>query len=461
MPEAEQKPPTEGAAPEAAENPMAIIRSRRFLILLLLSAVIGIIASLVAWSFLEATHYIPQYVFSELPENLGYDHAPKWWSLPVLAIAGLLVAFALVRLPGNGGHLPADGISPGMIPLVDLPGVLLAALASIGLGLVLGPEAPLIALCGGVGLLAVQLGRRDVPPGVGLILGSAGMFAAMSFLFGSPVIAAVIIIEASGLGGPKVPLILLPGLLAAGIGSLVSIGMESWTGVSSSDFALSPLTLPEFVRPNFGDILWTIALAIAVALGAFVIFTLAKRLVPIVTRRPFLLLPVAGLAVAAAAIAFSEITDKGVNQVLFSGETALPNLVTHADQWSLSALALLILFKGVAWSISLAGFRGGPTFPAMFLGAAAGLMAAHLSGVELTPAVSVGIAAGVAAVLRLPLTAVILTGVITAQSAGTGSAPLVVVAAVVAYITINIVSPKPGDRPEAGTPVTAGSPATE
>jgi H+/Cl- antiporter ClcA len=128
---------------------------------------------------------------------------------------------------------------------------------------------------------------------------------------------------------------------------------------------------------------------------------------------------------------------------------------------ALGAGALLILFKGFAWSISLAGFRGGPTFPAMFLGAAAGLMAAHLSGVELTPAVSVGIAAGVAAVLRLPLTAVILTGVITALSGGTGSVPLVVVAAVVAYITINIVSPKPADRSEAGTPATAGSPATE
>jgi H+/Cl- antiporter ClcA len=164
--------------------------------------------------------------------------------------------------------------------------------------------------------------------------------------------------------------------------------------------------------------------------------------------------------VAAAAIAFSEITDKGVNQVLFSGETALPNLVTHADQWSLSALGLLILFKGFAWSVSLAGFRGGPTFPAMFLGAATGLMAAHLSGVDLTPAVSVGIAAGVAAVLRLPLTAVILTGVITAQSGGTGSAPLVVVAAVVAYVTINVVSPKSADQTEAGAAATAGSPAT-
>ena len=65
-------------------------------------------------------------------------------------------------------------------------------------------------------------------------------------------------------------------------------------------------------------------------------------------------------------------------------------------------------FKGVAWAISLAGFRGGPTFPAIFLGAAAGVLASHLPGFDLTPAVAVGIGAAVVAVLRLPLSAVVI-----------------------------------------------------
>ena len=97
------------------------------------------------------------------------------------------------------------------------------------------------------------------------------------------------------------------------------------------------------------------------------------------------------------AIAFSEITDKGVDQVLFSGEEALSPLVEHADSWALSALALLIVFKGLAYAVSLGSFRGGPVFPALFLGAAAGLMAAQLPGFELTPAVAVGMGAAVAA----------------------------------------------------------------
>ena len=68
-----------------------------------------------------------------------------------------------------------------------------------------------------------------------------------------------------------------------------------------------------------------------------------------------------------------------------------------------TALAFLLLFKGAAWSISLGSFRGGPTFPAVFLGAAAGLLAAHLPGFSETPAVAVLMAATAVSVLQLPL----------------------------------------------------------
>ena len=101
--------------------------------------------------------------------------------------------------------------------------------------------------------------------------------------------------------------------------------------------------------------------------------------------------------------------------MLFSGQDALGPLTLHAATWSVSALALLIVFKGLAYGLSVGGFRGGPTFPAHVLGAAAGLMASHLAGFDLTPAVAVGIGAGTVAVLRLPLSAVVLATVLTAS----------------------------------------------
>ena len=68
---------------------------------------------------------------------------------------------------------------------------------------------------------------------------------------------------------------------------------------------------------------------------------------------------------------------------------------------------LLLVFKGLAWGLSLGSFRGGPTFPALFLGAAAGILASHLPGFDLTGAIGVGMGAGTVSVLRLPLSAVV------------------------------------------------------
>ena len=116
----------------------------------------------------------------------------------------------------------------------------------------------------------------------------------------------------------------------------------------------------------------------------------------------------------------------------------------------MGALALILALKGIAYSLSLGSFRGGPTFPILFLGAAAGIMASHLPGFEITAAVAVGMGAGVAAVLKLPLTAVVTATVLTAHS-GVGAEPLVIVGVVVAYVVTLLLSrgtvdPAPAQR---------------
>jgi len=52
-------------------------------------------------------------------------------------------------------------------------------------------------------------------------------------------------------------------------------------------------------------------------------------------RRLLALLPIIGLIIGGLAIAFSQITDKSVNEVLFSGQDQLPGLVGQAGTWSL------------------------------------------------------------------------------------------------------------------------------
>ena len=142
----------------------------------------------------------------------------------------------------------------------------------------------------------------------------------------------------------------------------------------------------------------------------------------------------AAIAVAALAIAFNEATDQPVSAVLFSGQEALAALVNSAPTLSVSTLVLLLLFKGLAWSISLGNFRGGPTFPALFLGVAAGFLAGDLPGLSETPAVAVLVGAACVSILRLPLASVVIALLLTTQ-AGLAIAPLIIVAVVVAYIT--------------------------
>jgi len=435
--------------PEAAappQDPAAQVPPRRLLGLLTLAAIVGLVVSVAAFCFLEAVHWTSQWVYDDLPDALGFDRVPVWWPLPVLFVAGLIVAFAILRMPGRGGHVPALGLNASPTAPIELPGVMVAAVGGLGLGVVLGPEAPLLALGGGLGILAIQLVRRDAPPQVVTVLAASGSLAALSFIFESPVIAAVIVIEASGIGGPQATMLLLPGLTAAAVGSLLSLGLGSWTGVDTSDYALGSLTLPHLARPDIVDFAWTIPLAIAIAVGVYVIRRIALSLLPLVRSRELVLLPLAGLAVAGLAIAFSQMEDKPVNQVLFSGETALPTLVSGADTWTVGALVLLVLFKGLAWAISLASFRGGPIFPALFLGAAAGLAASHLAGFAETAAIAVGMGAAVVAILQLPLSAVILAVLLTGQP-GYGATPLIIVGVVVAYVTTRALSARDDSAP--------------
>jgi hypothetical protein len=121
--------------------------------------------------------------------------------------------------------------------------------------------------------------------------------------------------------------------------------------------------LPEFPRPDAADFGWTVLLAIAVAAVTFAIFCIARGTHRLAAPGSLLIVPAASIAVAGLAIAFSEAADKSVTYALFSGQASLDPLVANPAAWSLSALTLLLAFKGLAYGLSLGSFRGGPVFP--------------------------------------------------------------------------------------------------
>jgi H+/Cl- antiporter ClcA len=423
-------------AAQTPVDPVALMVTGAYRRLLVMAALIGVLVSVASWAFLEAVHWIDVGVYTDLPKALGFDGAPWWWPFPVLAIAGVVSAVAIYKLPGNGGHVPYLGLGGSPTLPNALPGALLAALASLGLGVVLGPEAPLIALATGLSIFAVKAARKDTPQQALSVLAAAGSFAALATIFGSPVVGAVILIEAAGLGGAMLPLVLLPGLMAAGIGSLMFLGMDSWAGLNSSSYALEPFTLPAFGTPTFAEFAWIAPLGVVTAVVVFGVVELAKVSARVVGRNPWVLLPVAGVVIAGLAVAFYEISGKPTSYVLFSGEDSFSSIFgTSAATLSVGVLVLLLVCKGLAWAISLGGFRGGPTFPAIFIGAVGGLLASHLPGLPETPAVAALMGAATVAMLRLPLSSVILALLLTSK-AGITTAPLIIVAVVVAYITV-------------------------
>ena len=143
-------------------DPLALLRTRRYLALLVFAAILGVPIAAIAYGFLKLVDVIQNAVFTNLPSGLGFHGEPLWWPLLPLAVAGLLVALTIRYLPGKGGHSPADGFhTGGTVNPADIPGVFLAALTTLSLGAVLGPEAPLIALGAGLAVLAVHFSKRE------------------------------------------------------------------------------------------------------------------------------------------------------------------------------------------------------------------------------------------------------------------------------------------------------------
>jgi H+/Cl- antiporter ClcA len=279
----------------------------------------------------------------------------------------------------------------------------------------------------------------------------AGAFAAISALFGGPVIAAFLMFEVSAAAGRIPPKqmgpALLPGFVAAGTGALVFTGIGDWPGIHEGSLTLPPL--PPYDTVRISDLAWCIVVSVVIAVLVVAYRHLAHEILARARPQPLPALVGAGILVGALAVTFRALTDRPVDLVLFSGQQELPQVVAEG---SAGVLAVLVIAKGLAWSLSLgAGFRGGPVFPAIAIGVAGAMVGANaLPGLATTPAVATGIAAGTAAVLRVPFTAVLLATLLLGSSA-VEVAPIAVLAAAIGWL-VAVALPNPEDRSRAADP---------
>ena len=400
---------------------MAMLRSRAYVGLLVVAAILGVPISAAAWGFLALVSYLQKELFTHLPHGLGYSTAPAWWPLPMLVIGAVLAALAIRYLPGNGGASPAPGFAVHPPP----------------------------TLGSGLAVLATKAARRRPVPAQGVrVLGAAGSFAAISTLLGSPITGAFLLMEASGLGGPMMGLVLLPGLLASGVGALIFVGLDSLTGLGT--FSLAIPHLPAYSRPDVAQFGWAVVIGLAAALLGPAILWLSLSVHRYAEKRVMIVLPLAGVAVAVLTIIYTQATGKPASDVLFSGQSDTGTLVQHAASYSVGALLLLLVCKTLAYGVSRGSFRGGPIFPALFIGTAGGVLMSHLPGLPLVAAVAMGIGAMTAAVMKLPLTSVLLASLLVLSDAAKVM-PLVIVAVVVAYVAVAHIGPRLASRTTAAS----------
>jgi H+/Cl- antiporter ClcA len=445
-----------------ALDPVSVVRSKAYIFALVLAGLLGIPISAIAYGFLALVGWMQDYLFTELPGGLFDGATPAWWPVPWLVLCGLVVALTIQYLPGPGGHSPALGFQMGGGPPVDrhLPGIVLASLATLSLGAVLGPEAPLIAIGGGLAALTVRLVKKDVTPMAVTIMASAGSFAAISTLLGSPLLGAFLIMEAAGIAGVTLSLVALPGLLASGIGTLVFLGLDNWTGLGT--FSLALTTVPPGVDPTVATLLWAVPVGLLGALLGWAVRWVGLTVRPLVHRSRVPVTVALGALIGMTATAYQLITGNGFTEVLFSGQDALPNLVANTADYSVTTLVVLGLCKMLAYGLSLSAFRGGPVFPAMFVGAVLGIVLSGLPGMSLAPAIGMGIGAMCCAMLRLPLTSVLLATILLGAD-GLQSTPEVIVAVVVAFVVTTILPtpgpPQPDDAAARAEPATRVTPS--
>jgi chloride channel protein, CIC family len=398
-------------------------------------------AALVAAGFLVAVHQLEDLMWQDLPDALGYS-TPPWFLVLFLPVIGAaVVAFARRWLPGDGGHEPLQGISMAPTPLAAAPGVALAALGTLSFGAVLGPEAPLIALGSVVGVAAsqlVRLGQRE-----NAVLATAGSFSAISALFGGPLPAGVLLVEAGvGLGAALIP-VLVPGLVAAACGYLIFTGLGDWGGLDATSLAVPGL--PAYDGVTVEDLL--VAVAVGVVAGAMIvaIHREARRIARLRERGVGMvaLLLAGGLAVGCLGVVANALGAASPD-VFFSGQAAVPDIIAEG---SAGIVIVVLVAKAIAYGICLGcGFRGGPVFPAIFTGVALASLAVIALDTSATLAVAVGTAAGMAAATRLLISALVIAALLVGTGA-VDAVPPAVLAAAAAWLTASALEPAPKPAP--------------
>ncbi|MCT4707089.1 ion channel protein [Enterobacteriaceae bacterium H16N7] len=333
-------------------------RARTMLVLSVPALIIGVFSSLILIVVMKVASLLQNYLWITLPARFDMDINSPAWILLILTLTGIAVGMVIRYVPGHAGPDPAtEPLIGAPVPVMALPGLILALILGLSGGVSLGPEHPIMSVNIA---LAVAIGARILPKVGALdwtILAAAGTIGA---LFGTPVAAALIFSQMLN-SSNDVPMWdrLFAPLMAAAAGALT-------TGFFfNPDFSLP---LAQYTDLHLVDIFsGAVVAAIAIALGMVAVWCLPRAHdLMHKLKHPVLVLGAGGFVLGLLGLIGGEVT-------LFKGLDEMRQLGTA--NYAVGTLLMFAVVKLAALVVASAcGFRGGRIFPVVFVGVALGMM---------------------------------------------------------------------------------------
>jgi H+/Cl- antiporter ClcA len=382
------------AAPVVRPTPRALV------MLAAISLVIGAADGLVFLGFEWVVNHGSDWIWNDIA---GSDTS-RWRVIPlaiVLSIAFSVVVRAVGEPRWLAPHLDPLGAAEGAgddapAPrLAGLGAILLIGASSLVAGASLGPEAPLVGFCAGLGGFVAA---RAAPGPTGRLLVLASVGALLVAFFGSLVSMliplAILFQRTRRLPIPALISVLVAGLAAWGMLWLVRGAPHGFGSVPSATVHL---------RDYAAAVLLGV---LAVAMGSML-----RRFVTGLARVTERVDQASAWWVAAAV--FGAVVGVlylvGGETVQFSGSQGSQLLIGRADEYSAAALAGIALVKLLVTSWSLAaGYRGGLVFPSVFAGVAVSLCVAAIDPSLGGPGIMVGAIVGLLVEMTAPLLGIVV-----------------------------------------------------
>ena len=371
--------------------------------------VVGVGSACVGAAYLLMMHWLQHVLW---PDN--WTDAGELLVLPAIGVAVAVIAHTLGS-PGNVellvDNIHVSGAAPDVRALRSLVPM---SLLTISAGGAAGPEAPLVTTCGSLAGLVAR--KRSLKASDARCLTIAGMAAAFTVLFGTPIGSALFALEILHRRGMEYHEALLPAI----VGALSGYGVFELLTRNG----LAPIWhIPGSQAIRGVDLLWALGAGVvgaAIAVVYTVLTYIARRIFVVM---PSVARPVLG-GLALAALGF------WTPYALTYGEAQTTHVL--AVQLSVGVLAVAVIAKLIASTVTLAsGWPGGFIIPLFFVGAAGGQLAHHaFSGASTVVMCSALMAAALVGVTKTVLGS---TLVVTAMT-GLQLLPTILLAAVVSLL---------------------------